>query len=241
MDTFLTIIIPAYNEEPNIKDTLEDVAGYLQKRDITCEVIVIDDGSKDRTVEEAGKLSALFNDFRVMRSVPNRGKGFVVRKAMMEAKGGYCLFMDADNATSIYEFDNFKKALSEGYDVVIASRRLKDSEVLVGESFMRVFMGNTYIVLSRLILGASVSDFNCGFKVFTREAARKIFSNQKMNDWSFDTEVIFLTRRFGYKLKELPVKWTHKDTSKVKPLQAGINSFISLIKIKLNSLKGMYE
>ncbi|MGB2960788.1 MAG: glycosyltransferase, partial [Candidatus Omnitrophota bacterium] len=171
---------------------------------------------------------------------PNRGKGYVLKKAMMKARGEYVMFMDADNSTSIYELDKFLPYLEEGYDAVIASRRIKGAEVVVPESVLRVLMGNVYILLSRIIFKLRVNDINCGFKAYRRDAARKIFSLQKMNDWSFDTELIFLIHKFGMRVKEVPVRWTHKYTSKVKPFRAGIQSFLSLLKIKLSDLKGDY-
>jgi hypothetical protein len=151
------------------------------------------------------------------------------------------MFMDADNSTSISELDKFLPYLKEGYDVVMASRRLRESRVTVPESAMRILLGNIYILLSKIILGARVSDFNCGFKAYRRDPAMKIFSLQKMDGWSFDTELIFLINKLGMKIKEVPVKWAHKDTSKVRPLRAGIQSFLSLLKIKWNDITGIYE
>ena len=112
--------------------------------------------------------------------------------------------------------------------------------MVVSESAKRIILGQVYIFLSKLILGSRVTDFNCGFKAYRRDSARKIFSLQKMNDWSFDTELIFLLHKLKMRIKEAPVRWAHKDTSKVKPLKAGIESFLSLIKIKVNDIRGMY-
>ena len=240
-EIYLSAIIPAYNEEANISGTLREVAEYLKGKDFTSEVIVVDDGSKDATSQKALEFDQEIDNFRLIESKPNRGKGYVLKKAMLEARGKYLMFMDADNSTSIKELDKFLPYLEEGCDVVIGSRRLKESEVTVPESALRIFMGNVYILLSKTILGARVSDFNCGFKAYRREAAKRIFSLQRMDDWSYDTELIFLIHKMGMKIKEVPVKWAHKYTSKVKPLKAGIDSFLSLIRIKANSIKGVYE
>lgn len=238
---FLSVIIPAYNEEANVESTLADVAEYLKSKDFSYEVILVDDGSKDSTVEKAKTLNNKFKNFRIIESIPNRGKGFVVKKAMLQSNGDYAMFMDADNSTSIREFDKFLPYLEEGYDVVIGSRRLKDSKIVVPESILRIIMGNTYILLSKILLGVRVSDFNCGFKAYKSDAAKKVFSLQKMNDWSFDTELLFIITRLGLRIKEVPVKWTHKFTSKVEPLKAGVQSFLSLVRIKMNGIKGVYD
>lgn len=237
----LSVIIPAYNEEMNISGTLVEVGEYLKGKDFVSEVIVVDDGSEDATIQKAQEFSREIDNFRLIESKPNRGKGYVLRKGMLEANGKYLMYMDADNSTSIKELDKFLPLLEEGYDVVIGSRRLKESRVTVPESALRIFMGNAYILISKIMLGARVSDFNCGFKAYRKEAAKRIFTLQKMDDWSYDTELIFLIFKMGMKIKEEPVTWAHKDTSKVKPLKAGIDSFLSLIKIKVNSIKGVYE
>ncbi|MBU0571730.1 MAG: glycosyltransferase family 2 protein [Candidatus Omnitrophica bacterium] len=236
----LSVVIPAYNEEKYISSTLDEISGYLKNREFNAEVILVDDGSRDRTVEIAMSMLDKFRDLKIIESSPNRGKGYVVKRGMLKARGDIILFMDADNATSIKELDNFLPVFDAGYDAVIASRRMKGSVVEVSESPLRILLGQTYILLSRIILGSKVRDFNCGFKAYRRDPAKKIFSLQKMDDWSFDTEIIFLIDKFGMKIKEMPVRWEHKDTSKVKPLQAGIESFLSLIKIKFNDIAGIY-
>ena len=236
----LSVIIPAYNEESNIASTLSEVSGFLKKKGFTYEILVVDDGSSDGTVSKAMEIVENLPEMNVIESKPNRGKGYVVREGMGVARGRYLMFMDADNATSIRELDKFLPYLEEGYDAVIGSRRLKDSEIVVPESALRIFMGNVYIILSRILIGGRVTDFNCGFKAYKKEAAVKIFSKQKMNDWSFDTELIFLLKKFNMKIKEVPVKWEHKADSKVEPLKAGIESFLSLVKIRWTDIRGEY-
>jgi len=232
----LTVVLPAYNEERHIGSTLEEISGYLKKRNITYEIIVVDDGSKDGTVETAQARSSLFNNFKILENATNKGKGCSVKRGVLSAEGEYVLFMDADNSTSIYEFDKFLPLLEEGCEVVIASRRLKDSNVEEPQPLLRAKMGQFYIFLPKTILGLSSSDFNCGFKAYKKESARRIFELQNMNDWSFDVELLFLIKKFGLKLKEVPVKWVHKSGSKVRPVRDGIRSFLSVIKIRLNDL-----
>lgn len=240
-EKFLSVVIPAYNEEDNIACTLSEISEFLKEKGFTYEVLVVDDGSRDKTVAKAREIGKKIADFNVVESKPNRGKGYVVKEGMRLAQGKYLMFMDADNATSIHELDKFLPYLQEGYDAVIGSRRLKDSEIVVPESALRIFMGNVYIILSRVLIGGRVTDYNCGFKAYKREAAIKIFSKQKMNDWSFDTELIFLLNKFNMKIKEIPVRWEHKADSKVKPFIAGLESFISLLKIRRNDFMRYYD
>ena len=236
----ISVVIPAYDEEENLKPTLEEISGYFEKRQYEYEVIIVDDGSRDDTIKIAFSCADLFKNFKVLPNDINRGKGYSIRKGIMEAAGKYALFMDADNSTSIYEFDKFLPCFKEGYDVVIASRRLKGSLVTESQPALRIVMGQFYIFLSRVILNLSVRDFNCGFKAYTNNSAKTLFAKQLMNDWSFDTEVLFLIKKYGFKIKEAPVKWVHKSTSKVKPLRDGIRSFLSLVKIKLNDMRHLY-
>jgi dolichyl-phosphate beta-glucosyltransferase len=237
---FLTVIVPAYNEEKNIKSTLEEISVYLKKNDISHEIIVVDDGSTDKTYDNARACSKLFNDFKILKNSPNMGKGYSVKRAALSAEGEYVLFMDADNSTSIYEFDKFLPFIKEGYDAVIASRRLKESNVDEPQPLLRAKMGQFYIFLARMILKLNMSDFNCGFKVYKMTSARHIFELQKMNDWSFDVELLFLANKYGFKIKEAPVRWVHKSGSKVKPIKDAVKSFISILKIKLNNASGKY-
>lgn len=240
-DIKLSVIIPAYNEEKNISSTLLDIYSSLKNKGLVYEVILVDDGSEDDTVKEATKHKNLFKNFTIFQSKPNMGKGFVVRKGVFLSSGEYVLFMDADNSTQVSEIDKFLPYLEAGYDAVIGSRRLKESNITVSEPIMRIMLGQVYIFLSGLFIGKWVTDFNCGFKSYKSTVAKRLFSLQKMNDWSFDTELIFLINKLGLTMKEVPVKWEHKFTSKVQPIKAGINSFLSLIKIRSNAIKGLYR
>lgn len=238
---FLTIIIPAYNEEKSIEGTLGELSRYLKEKKFSYEVIIVDDGSSDNTFDISKAQSMFFDNFKILKNMTNKGKGFSVRRAMLDARGEYALFMDADNSTSIYEFDKFLPCLKEGCDVVIASRRLKDSMIEEPQPLIRSKMGQFYILLSRIILGLNISDFNCGFKAYKTRTTRRIFELQRMNDWSFDVELLFLADKYDLKIKEVPVRWVHKSGSKVKPLRDAMASFLSIIKIKIFDLKRLYE
>lgn len=240
-DIFLTVIIPAYNEEKNVKGTLIEIAEYLKKKKFSYEVIVVDDGSIDSTAPFAQSVSGIFLNFKLLKNEINKGKGHAVKRGISDARGEYALFMDADNSTSIDELDKFLPYLEEGYDVAIASRRLKDSVVEEPQPLLRSKMGQFYILLSRLILKLNLSDFNCGFKVYNIKSSRFIFDLQTMNDWSFDVELLFLINKYGLRLKEIPVRWVHKSGSKVRPVKDALKSFISVLRIKLNDMKHRYE
>jgi dolichyl-phosphate beta-glucosyltransferase len=237
----LSVIVPAFNEEEHISHTLIEIAAYLKAKDFGSELIVIDDGSIDNTAQLASSALQNMADFKLIRYKDNRGKGYAVKKGMFEARGKYALFMDADNSTSITEFDKFLPYLSEGYDIVIASRRLKDSKVEEAQPFLRAKMGQFYIFLSRIILGLRLSDFNCGFKVYNTRSTSRLFELQSMDDWSFDVELLFLATKFNLKIKEIPVRWVHKSGSKVRPFRDAAMSFISILKIKINDIRRLYN
>lgn len=239
---YLSIVIPAYNEESNLSFTLQDIAGYLKAKDFSYEIIVVDDGSTDKTAKIASGLGHNFDSFTLLKNPANRGKGYSVKRGVLSAKGDYTLFMDADNSTRIDQLDKLMPFLKEGYDVAIASRRVPGAEIETIQPMHRIVLGNIYILLSKLILGTTVEDYNCGFKLFTKEAARKLFLRLTRDDWSFDSELVFLISKFNLKAKEVPVRWYNKaETSKVRPLRDGINSFLSLVKIRLQAIKKIYD
>lgn len=227
---YLSVVIPAYNEEANIEATLADVGRYLASKPWSSEVIVVDDGSTDRTAELVSTVSMV----KLLRNVENRGKGFAVRKGMREARGTYRLFMDADGATAIVNFDAFLPHLEAGKEVVVGSRKIRGSQITVPQPILRRVLSRCYHLLSRLVAGGiPVSDYNCGFKAFQAAAAEALFSRQKMDDWTFDTELFYLAKRLRLSVQEVPVAWAHKATTKVRALGASIRSFKSLWAIRM--------
>ncbi|MFH1644937.1 MAG: dolichyl-phosphate beta-glucosyltransferase [Candidatus Omnitrophota bacterium] len=238
---YLSILIPAYNEEQNISSTLQDIYKYLATKDFTYEILVVDDGSTDKTVELVSPFRNKFQNIEVLKNDKNFGKGYSIKKGMLTAKGELILFMDADNATRIHELDKFLPKAKEGNDVIIASRRIPGAEITSSQPICRIILGNIYILLSKIILGASVNDYNCGFKLYTSKSAKLLFPKLTRNDWSFDSELIYLIKKFKLKLKEVPVKWEDKRTSKVKPFKDGIKSLVSLIIIRIQAIRKMYD
>jgi dolichyl-phosphate beta-glucosyltransferase len=238
----LSIVIPAYNEELNISATLKDISEYLKARDYEYEIIIVDDGSTDKTIEIANSLKNLFYNFIVLEDGKNYGKGHAVKKGILSAKGDFILFMDADNATRIDQFDKLMAAALEGNGAVLASRRIPGAEVESHQPWYRIVLGNIYILLSRVILGVSVPDYNCGFKLYTKETAKFLFPKLNRNDWSFDSELVYLMHKFSIKSKSVPIRWQDKaKTSKVKPLRDGIKSLLSLLAIRINDARGVYR
>ena len=238
----LSIVIPAYNEKSHLSSTLKDIAQYLKTKTYDYEVIVVDDGSTDKTAEMASVGSKLFQSFKLLKNLPNRGKGYSVKKGILAAQGDYILFMDADNSTRIDQLEKLMQGMKQGFDIAMASRRIQGSEVATSQPIYRIFLGNIYILLSKLILQSNVQDYNCGFKLYKKEAANLIFTKLTRDNWSFDSELIFLISKFNLNAIEVPVKWVDKSkTSKVRPLQDGINSLLSLLVIRLNDIKKIYE
>jgi len=230
---YLSIVIPAYNEEENISSTLQDIAQYLKTKNYSYEVIVVDDGSRDKTAELAAFEGKVFPHFSLLRHAPNRGKGYTVKEGMLAAAGELILFMDADNSTRINQIDKLMSAVLEDNDIAIGSRRIEGAIIEEYQPRHRRLLGNTYIKLSNLILETKITDHNCGFKLYKKASAKKLFENLTRNDWSFDSELIFLASKLNLKIKEVPIVWQDKQkTSKVKPIRDAVISFISLIKIK---------
>ena len=245
MNDKLTIVIPAFNEAKKIEATINEVTGYLSGKGYSYELIIVDDGSEDDTPEIVKRYRTLKSNgnIRILENVHNRGKGYAVRKGIKEATGGYILFMDADNSTRINELERMLPGFKDGFDIIIGSRRLKNipSDIVISQPSSRHILGEIYLYISRLFFKINVRDYNCGFKLFKNNVAKKIFSKQMMDDWSFDLETLFLAEKYCFKIKEVPVNWKHYKGSKVRPVLDGIKSFISLFKIKANDVSGKYD
>ena len=245
MNDKLTVVIPAFNEAKTIESTVNEVTSFLTGKGYSYEVIIVDDGSKDDTLDIVKRYKTVNSNgnIKILENISNRGKGYAVRNGIMQATGDYILFMDADNSTRIFELERMLPGFKDGYDIVIGSRRLKNipGDIVISQPSYRHILGEIYIFLSRLFFKIGVRDYNCGFKMFRNDVAMKIFSKQRMNDWSFDLETLFLAEKYNFKIKELPVNWKHCEGSKVRPILDGIKSFISLFKIKVNDISKKYD
>lgn len=227
----LSVIIPAYNEESRIGDSLKLVLNYLSKQDYDFEIIVVDDGSIDKTTEIVQQIEKS-NRIKVLRNEINKGKGYSIKQGMFEAKGEFVLFSDADLSTPIEELGKFWEYIREGYDIVIGSRALKESRLEVRQPFYREFMGRTFNCIVRFILGFNIKDTQCGFKLFKNDVAKKIFPMQKIEGWSFDVEILYIALKLNYKIKEVPVRWINSPCSKVNPLKDALRMFMDVCRLK---------
>lgn len=231
----LSVIIPAYNEEARLGGTLREVFDYLGTQPYSWEVLVVDDGSRDRTVAIAEEIAAspeARGRLRVVRNPQNLGKGGTIKHGMREARGAQRLFTDADNSTPIEEVAKLRAALAEGFDVAIGSRALASSNVEVHQPWYREMMGRTFNLMVRALVLPGFKDTQCGFKIFTAAAAEAVFPRQRLQGFSFDVEVLYLARRAGFRIKEVGVRWIDSPASRVHPLRDATKMFIDIVRIR---------
>lgn len=230
-EIFLSVVIPAYNEETRLGDTLKQIRSFLGRQTYPSEILLVDDGSTDQTVRVAERELSQF-PHTIVSNGKNCGKGSAVRKGMLLAAGKYVLFTDADLSTPIEEVSRFIRSLEEGYDVVIGSRALKESRVEVHQAFLRESMGKIFNRLARIFTFREIRDSQCGFKGFRREAAKELFSEQKMDGFSFDVEIVYLAQRKGLRILEMPVTWRNSPQSRVRLLGDPMKMFWDLLRIR---------
>ncbi len=239
----LTIVIPAYNEEKRIVATLQSVALFMERFGHTYEVLVVDDGSSDGTVEvvETLQLTEPFSEkLRIIRSKENFGKGCAVTIGMLSGRGQYILFTDADNSTPIEELEGFY-AQKDRADILIGSRYLSESSVHVRQPWYRIVIGRVANYFIRIFLVDNIHDTQCGFKMFRHDVARDIFSRMKIEKFGFDMEALALAELLGYKVRELPVDWYNSADSRVRPIKDAFRTFMDLMYIKLLIWTGKYK
>jgi len=237
----LSVIVPAYNEEKRLPKTLREIDKYLKKQDFESEIIVVSDGSTDRTCEVVENLKSEIANLRLICEKINRGKGYGVKIGMLEAKGKYRIFTDADNSTPIDQIEKMWPEFEKGFDIVIGSRDVKGAIIDPPQPLYRRFLGEVFGFLTALILGLwGIKDTQCGFKCFTKEAVEKIFPKCKINRFAFDPEILILAKKMGFKIKEIPVYWRNDPESKVK-LKSMIKMGIDLLKIRWNLISKKYD
>lgn len=238
-EPYLSVIIPAYNEEKRLPPTLKDVCGYLSKQDFTWEVLVVDDGSKDKTADKVREASVVDGRVKLLQYGGNRGKGYAVRYGMTHAVGEFRLFMDADNSTTIDHFAQFKKFFSMGFDVVIGSRDVAGANISVHQSWPKEKLGDLGNLWIRFWAVPKISDTQAGFKVFTDKAADAVFPYLTIDRWGFDVEALAVARLKGFKISEQPIKWVNDPNSKVAA-SAYLQVLKEVVQVRLNIWRGVY-
>ncbi len=250
MTPFLSIVIPAWNEQQRLPGTLTAIIEFCRQQPFACELIVVDDGSTDATAAVAERMQQSFASLEVLR-LDHRGKGFAVRQGMLRARGHYVLFADADLAVPIAEWHKLQPFFERGYDVVIGSREGIGAR-RVGEPRYRHVMGRVFNFVVRAVALGGIQDSQCGFKAFTFEAKQQIFGAVRLYGadartlrgaavTAFDVEVLFLARRFGYRIAEVPITWHYGVETKVDPLRDSLRNFRDVLRVRWNELRGSYK
>lgn len=240
-ELYLSVVIPAFNEEPRLGATIEKVYEYLSARGQPFEVIAVDDGSTDGTVRVAEAYAARRPNVRVVLNGTNRGKGFSVRHGIEEARGAYILFSDADLSTPIEDAEKlFPKLLHEGCDIAIGSRSARGADVRIHQPWYRELMGKIYNKIVRVFTLRGFKDTQCGFKLFKAEAAKRVFAKQRIERFSFDVEALYCARKYGYRIAEVPVTWYDSPRSRVSIASDPLRMFLDVLRIRYYDWKGCY-
>ncbi|KKR10041.1 MAG: Glycosyl transferase, family 2 [Parcubacteria group bacterium GW2011_GWA2_39_18] len=241
---FLSVIIPAYNESGRgLEDFLNNISSYLKKQSYTYEIVLVNDGSNDNTLFIAQSFVGKVPHLRVIDSQPNRGKGIVIRKGMLESVGQVRLFTDADNSTSLDHFEKMKPLFDQGTDVVIASRNPRDAigaKQAHEQSLMRRLMGMAGNLLIQTVAVFGIWDTQCGFKAFTEKAAKDIFSRATVDRWGFDIEILAIAKHLKFKIGKIPAYWVDREGSHIS-LNAYLNVFLDTFRVRWNLIRGRYD
>jgi dolichyl-phosphate beta-glucosyltransferase len=235
-----SIILPAYNEAVRIGATLDLIFEFMSQQNWNAEVIVVNDGSTDSTADIVRGYSKKHPAFRLLDNPGNRGKGYSVRNGMLRASGDILLFSDADLSSPIEEADKLFEAIAGGADVAIGSRWLRPELQKQRQPLHRQLFGRMFNLALRIILRLKFRDTQCGFKAFTRRAAHAIFPLQQIERWGFDPELLYLARKFDFTVKEVPVRWSHREGTRIQPLRDGIRMVVEIFKIRWNAMRGKY-
>jgi len=246
---FLSIIIPSYNEESRLPNTLKNAIQFLSQKSFQSELIVVDDGSQDQTFQIASAFLSSQNlpnrtiSYQLIKNSRNLGKGQSIRNGVAKARGLLILFTDADNSTPIEELDKFLPYIKpQGqFDIIIGSRYLKESSILVHQPWHRKLLGRSANFLIQLLLLPGVTDTQCGFKLFNGKVAKDLFAKTFLPRWGFDMEILFLARKMGYQILEVAVTWFNSSASRVRPIKDSFRTLKELLEIKLYNWQGRYS
>ncbi len=236
---FLSIVIPAHNEESRLPQTLEQIFSYLGTQEYTAEVLIVENGSSDRTLEIAHEYAAQQENLRVLHE-ENPGKGNAIKRGMLEASGNYRFMCDADLSMPITELEKFIPASDTGYNIAIASREAEGA-VRYNEPEYRHLGGRLINLAIRLLILPGLHDTQCGFKCFREDAAEAIFPYQSVSGWSFDIEILFIARKHGYNIQEVPIHWYFDPDTKLRAINDALRMFQDIFLIHWNNLRGRYD
>ncbi len=238
METFgktnplLSIVVPLYNEEKRLANGFDAIYSYIKEKPYTCEIILVNDGSTDKTYEMLNDIKNHCANVCIINNKCNMGKGSAVKNGVLSAKGDIILFTDIDLSVPISYIDDFAARIQEGYDAAIGSRRVKGSIIATHQSFIREFMGIGFTFISNMLLDTDFSDHTCGMKAFKKNAAYVLFNCQKIERWAFDSEILFLSKKIRLKVIEVPVLWRDMPGTKVKMFRDAVRSFIDIARIR---------
>jgi dolichyl-phosphate beta-glucosyltransferase len=235
-----SIVVPAYNERARILPTLEAVIAAVRSHGWSAEVIVVNDGSTDETASLIRKFASTAPEVRLMENPGNRGKGYSVRSGLLHALGEVVMFTDADLSAPIDEAQRLFDAIASGADIAIGSRWLATSRQTHRQPMYRQIFGRCFNMLTRAVMGLPYADTQCGFKAFTRQAAQTVFQLQTIERWGFDPEILFIARKRGFRVQEVPVSWAHDARSRISYLRDGLQMLKELAIVRWNALIGRY-
>jgi len=238
LSIFLSIVIPAHNEENRLPQTLEQVLRFIEQQTFTSEVIIVENGSADRTFEVAQKFAQKYTNIRVLQS--ERGKGAAIKRGMLEALGEYRFMCDADLSMPVEEIFKFIPPALDGFDIAIASREAKGA-VRYNEPAYRHLGGRGINFIIQALILPGLNDTQCGFKCFSAKATNDIFKLQTLNGWSFDIELLYIARRHGYHIHEIPIHWYHHPDTKVSALRDAVQMIKDIFRIHVNTRRGLYN
>jgi glycosyltransferase involved in cell wall biosynthesis len=238
LSIFLSIIIPAHNEESRLPDTLEQVFRFLDRQSFESEVLVVENGSRDNTLEVARQFAESHTNFRVLQS--EKGKGAAVRRGMLAARGEYRFMCDADLSMPVEEIEKFIPPALEAFDVAIASREAVGA-VRHNEPWYRHLGGRGINYIIQFLILPGLNDTQCGFKCLRAEVAQEIFTRQTMNGWSFDIEMLHLARRRHYRVREIPIHWYYHPETKVSAMRDALRMIVDIFRIHANAWRGLYD
>ena len=235
-----SIVIPAYNESGRIPATLQAVVACIRQKNWFAEVIVVNDGSRDRTAEVVRAFAASAPEVRLLENPGNRGKGYSVRNGLLHALGEIVMFTDADLSAPIEEAQGLFDAIAEGADIAIGSRWLESKRQTIRQPLYRQLFGRLFNGMTRAVMGLHFADTQCGFKAFTRAAAQTVFQLQTIDRWGFDPEILFIALKRGYTIREVPVSWAHDERTRISYLKDGSRMLQDLAQVRWNALLGRY-